>query len=85
MVDHTDFVKCYCFMALVILFQVVFAVAEELLRTASQNTTLTMFKTQAGWLLIGSLMTLGNRLLAVMVVVSSPENFVHVCRSRDYS
>ncbi|XP_039260448.2 HEAT repeat-containing protein 5B-like [Styela clava] len=39
--------------------KVIFAVAEELLRSAAQNTTLTLFRTQAGWLLAGALMTLG--------------------------
>uniref|UniRef100_A0A6B2ELW8 HEAT repeat-containing protein 5A n=1 Tax=Phlebotomus kandelakii TaxID=1109342 RepID=A0A6B2ELW8_9DIPT len=39
--------------------KVVFNTAEELLRTASQNSRLSLPRTQAGWLLIGSIMTLG--------------------------
>lgn len=39
--------------------KVVFNTAEELLRTASQNSRLSLSRTQAGWLLIGSIMTLG--------------------------
>ncbi|XP_033734296.1 HEAT repeat-containing protein 5B-like isoform X1 [Pecten maximus] len=36
-----------------------FSIAEELLRTASQNSRLSLQRTQSGWLLLGSLMTLG--------------------------
>ena len=39
--------------------QQIFAIAEELLRTASQNSRLSLQRTQSGWLLLGSLMTLG--------------------------
>ncbi|XP_059611858.1 HEAT repeat-containing protein 5B isoform X2 [Phlebotomus argentipes] len=39
--------------------KVVFNTAEELLRTASQNSRLSLARTQAGWLLIGAIMTLG--------------------------
>ncbi|XP_055635058.1 HEAT repeat-containing protein 5B isoform X2 [Toxorhynchites rutilus septentrionalis] len=39
--------------------KVIFNTAEELLRTASQNSRLSLNRTQAGWLLIGSIMTLG--------------------------
>uniref|UniRef100_A0A8C5FLQ4 HEAT repeat containing 5B n=1 Tax=Gadus morhua TaxID=8049 RepID=A0A8C5FLQ4_GADMO len=35
-------------------------IAEDLLRTASQNSRLSLQRTQAGWLLLGSLMTLGE-------------------------
>ncbi|XP_052827932.1 HEAT repeat-containing protein 5B [Octopus bimaculoides] len=37
----------------------IFSIAEELLRTASQNSRLSLQRTQAGWLLLGALMTLG--------------------------
>jgi hypothetical protein len=37
----------------------VFNTAEELLRSASQNNRLAIQRTQAGWLLIGAVMTLG--------------------------
>ncbi|XP_048732913.2 HEAT repeat-containing protein 5B-like isoform X6 [Ostrea edulis] len=36
-----------------------FNLSEELLRTASQNSRLSLQRTQSGWLLLGSLMTLG--------------------------
>lgn len=36
-----------------------FNTAEELLRSASQNNRLAIQRTQAGWLLIGAVMTLG--------------------------
>ena len=39
--------------------QIVFNTAEELLRSASQNNRLAVQRTQAGWLLIGAVMTLG--------------------------
>ncbi|KAF2363792.1 Armadillo-type fold [Trinorchestia longiramus] len=39
--------------------KVVFNLAEELLRSASQNSRLSLHRTQAGWLIIGSVMTLG--------------------------
>lgn len=37
-----------------------FTLAEELLRTASQNSRLSLQRTQSGWLLFGALMTLGT-------------------------
>ena len=40
--------------------KIVFNVGEELLRSASQNSRLSRERTQAGWLLIGSIMTLGG-------------------------
>ncbi|KAK3872016.1 hypothetical protein Pcinc_014808 [Petrolisthes cinctipes] len=39
--------------------KVLFNIAEELLRSASQNSRLSLHRTQAGWLIIGSIMTLG--------------------------
>ncbi|XP_034488397.1 HEAT repeat-containing protein 5B isoform X2 [Drosophila innubila] len=40
--------------------KVVFNCAEELLRSASQNSRMSLHRTQAGWLLIGAIMTLGS-------------------------
>ncbi|XP_037954233.1 HEAT repeat-containing protein 5B isoform X3 [Teleopsis dalmanni] len=40
--------------------KVVFNTAEELLRSASQNSRMSLNRTQAGWLLIGAIMTLGS-------------------------
>ncbi len=40
--------------------KIIFNVGEELLRSASQNSRLSKERTQAGWLLIGSIMTLGG-------------------------
>ncbi|XP_073829450.1 HEAT repeat-containing protein 5B-like isoform X2 [Musca autumnalis] len=40
--------------------KVVFNAAEELLRSASQNSRMSLNRTQAGWLLIGAIMTLGT-------------------------
>ncbi|KAK5639624.1 hypothetical protein RI129_012116 [Pyrocoelia pectoralis] len=39
--------------------KVIFNTAEELLRSASQNSRLSINRTQAGWLLIGAIMALG--------------------------
>uniref|UniRef100_T1IQK7 HEAT repeat-containing protein 5A n=1 Tax=Strigamia maritima TaxID=126957 RepID=T1IQK7_STRMM len=39
--------------------KMLFNVAEDLLRSASQNSRLSLHRTQAGWLIIGSIMTLG--------------------------
>lgn len=39
--------------------KIIFNTAEELLRTASQNSRLSLNRTQSGWLLIGAIMTLG--------------------------
>ncbi|NXV60936.1 HTR5A protein, partial [Molothrus ater] len=40
--------------------KVIMAVAEDLLRSASQNSRISLQRMQAGWLLIGALMTLGS-------------------------
>ena len=40
--------------------QKVMSIAEDLLRTASQSSRLSQQRTQAGWLLLGALMTLGE-------------------------
>nr|CAD7424526.1 unnamed protein product [Timema monikensis] len=40
--------------------KIIFNTAEELLRSASQNSRLSLNRTQAGWLLIGAIMTLGK-------------------------
>ncbi|GCB77393.1 hypothetical protein scyTo_0017596 [Scyliorhinus torazame] len=39
--------------------KMVVSIAEDLLRTASQNSRLSLQRTQAGWLLLGALMSLG--------------------------
>ncbi|KAG8444154.1 hypothetical protein GDO86_009365 [Hymenochirus boettgeri] len=39
--------------------KMIVSIAEDLLRTASQNSRLSLQRTQAGWLLLGALMTLG--------------------------
>lgn len=39
--------------------KIIFNVAEELLRSASQNSRLSLNRTEAGWLLIGAITTLG--------------------------
>uniref|UniRef100_A0A665WIZ8 HEAT repeat-containing protein 5B n=1 Tax=Echeneis naucrates TaxID=173247 RepID=A0A665WIZ8_ECHNA len=41
----------------------VMSIAEDLLRTAAQNSRLSLQRTQAGWLLLGALMTLGPSLV----------------------
>ena len=38
----------------------IFNVAEDLLRSAAQNSRLSLPRTQAGWLLIGAVSTLGH-------------------------
>lgn len=40
--------------------KIIFNTAEELLRSASQNSRMSLHRTQAGWLLIGAIMTLGS-------------------------
>ena len=42
------------------ILQQIFNIAEDLLRTASQNSRLSLQRTQSGWLLLGALMTLGT-------------------------
>jgi len=46
--------------SVVLCLQQIFAIAEELLRTASQNSRLSLQRTQSGWLLLAALMTLGR-------------------------
>lgn len=41
-------------------YQMVVSIAEDLLRSAAQNSRLSLHRTQAGWLLLGALMTLGK-------------------------
>ncbi|KAM4730371.1 HEAT repeat-containing protein 5B isoform 1-T1 [Anableps anableps] len=43
--------------------KLVVSIAEDLLRTAAQNSRLSLQRTQAGWLLLGALMTLGSALV----------------------
>ncbi|KAJ9574541.1 hypothetical protein L9F63_008280 [Diploptera punctata] len=61
-VPHTkgkvSFFFCCCFFSFFVAL-VIFNTAEELLRSASQNSRLSLNRTQAGWLLIGAIMTLG--------------------------
>ena len=45
---------------IVFIFKAVFNVADELLKTATQNPRLALHKAKAGWILLGALMTLGN-------------------------
>uniref|UniRef100_H2Z3V1 HEAT repeat-containing protein 5B n=1 Tax=Ciona savignyi TaxID=51511 RepID=H2Z3V1_CIOSA len=40
--------------------KVIFKVAEDMLRAVGQNSRLSIFRTQGGWLMIGSLLTLGS-------------------------
>jgi hypothetical protein len=47
----------------------VFNVGEELLRSASQNSRLSRERTQAGWLLIGAIMTLGPAVVKGCVTI----------------
>lgn len=58
-------------------------IAEDLLRTAAQNSRLSLQRTQAGWLLLGALMTLGEARrptlrLFVVVPPSPPPHCVHI-------
>lgn len=48
-------------------FQIIFNTAEELLRSASQNSRLSLNRTHAGWLLIGAIMTLGINVLYLIM------------------
>lgn len=48
-------------------FQIIFNTAEELLRSASQNSRLSLNRTHAGWLLIGAIMTLGKDILYLIM------------------
>lgn len=54
--------------------KVVFNTAEELLRSASQNSRLSLNRIQAGWLLIGAIMTLGMEYFTLSVVLFCNEN-----------
>ena len=42
------------------MFQQIFNIAEDLLRIATQNSRLSLQRTQSGWLLLGAIMTLGS-------------------------
>jgi len=50
-----------------IFFQIVFNTAEELLRSASQSSRLSIQRTGAGWLMIGAIMTLGNSVVKALL------------------
>lgn len=54
-------------MYLLFFSQVIFNTAEELLRSASQNSRLSLNRTHAGWLLIGAIMTLGESKFLVFI------------------
>lgn len=59
--------------------------AEDLLRAASQNSQISLQRTQAGWLLISSLITLGK--IAELHSKSSctiPEETVKICKHLHY-
>lgn len=60
------------------LFQMVVSIAEDLLRSAAQNSRLSLQRTQAGWLLLGALMTLGE---SVNQIPSSYQLFQTLARS----
>lgn len=47
--------------------KLIFNIAEDLLRTAAQNSRLSMYRTQAGWQLMGSLMTLGPSVVRTLL------------------
>uniref|UniRef100_A0AAR2ITQ2 HEAT repeat-containing protein 5B n=1 Tax=Pygocentrus nattereri TaxID=42514 RepID=A0AAR2ITQ2_PYGNA len=51
------------FLALKLIISMVVSIAEDLLRSAAQNSRLSLHRTQAGWLLLGALMTLGSSLV----------------------
>lgn len=44
-----------------------FNTAEELLRTASQSSRVSIQRSAAGWLMIGSIMTLGNSVVKALL------------------
>jgi len=50
----------------VFILKAVFNVADELLKTATQNPRLALHKAKAGWILLGALMTLGKCIMKVM-------------------
>ena len=58
-----------------IFVQQIFAIAEELLRSASQNSRLSLQRTQSGWLLLGALMTLGKSFNFVLTVLTLGKSF----------
>lgn len=45
------------------------SIAEDLLRTAAQNSRLSLQRTQAGWLLLGALMTLGETIRCCLSLI----------------
>lgn len=56
----------------------VVSIAEDLLRSAAQNSRLSLQRTQAGWLLLGALMTLGE---SINQIPSSHQFFQTLARS----
>ena len=59
--EHNRFSISLCPTNVLFFFQVVFNVANELLKTANQNPRLALHKAKAGWILLGALMTLGEK------------------------
>lgn len=59
--------------------------AEDLLRSASQNSQISLQRTQAGWLLISSLITLGKTAeLHSKSSCTIPEETVKICKHLHY-
>lgn len=54
------------------------SIAEDLLRTAAQNSRLSLQRTQAGWLLLGALMTLGTAPSYLLALVFLTTTLAHV-------
>ena len=57
--------------------QVIFNVAEDLLRSAAQNSRLSLPRTQAGWLLIGAVSTLGHAVVRGQVTAGKGHRAGH--------
>lgn len=65
--------------------QVVLGLAEDLLRSASQNSRISLQRTQAGWLLVSSLITLGKTAehpapCRTMPSIRLEKNVINSCR-----
>lgn len=59
----------YIFIKICDFLQIIFNTAEELLRSASQNSRLSLNRTHAGWLLIGAIMTLGILIMTLNILI----------------
>ena len=64
---HTFIFEIYCTEVETVLHvsQMVFNIAEAVLRAVGQNSRLSISRTQAGWLMMGALMTMGEELKPV--------------------